>query len=50
MTPAPRPIPDAPQEGLDPALLQVIRAMARAQARRDFDAARRPDDLPSGGG
>ncbi len=42
MAPAPRRVSEAiepPSGGLDPALLRIIQAMARADARRDFQAA-----------
>lgn len=51
MAPAPRRASEAiepPSGGLDPALLRIIEAMARADARRDFQAARLAP-LPSAG-
>ncbi|MBX9707885.1 MAG: hypothetical protein K2X61_08145 [Caulobacteraceae bacterium] len=36
-----RPNDQPPSGGLDPALLRLIEAMARADARRDLEAARR---------
>lgn len=41
MPPAPQQRPETIESpgGLDPALLRIIQAMARADARRDYDAA-----------
>ena len=44
-----RPIPERPTGPLDPALLRLIEAMARADVERDFMAAAGAGGLPAKG-
>lgn len=47
MPPRAQQVPDEREATLEPALLRVIQALARADAARDYAAAQRPPESPA---